>query len=96
MKAPMRFTLLACAIAFPSLLQAAEPVGKPQLKQAEPAGMKGRVQGAAPCCAITAINMQTGVVAMKDAKTGRIINVTVKNKARLNALRVGQQVDKNL
>lgn len=85
MKTLLRFAVLGCAVVFATSLRAAEPVG-----------IKNRMQGAAPCCAITAIDMKTGVVAMKDSKTGRITNVTVKNKAKLNGLRIGQMVGKNL
>jgi hypothetical protein len=95
-KTLLRFALLSCTVAFASSVPAAEPVGKPRLDPAEPAGVKGRVQGAAPCCNITAINMKTGVVTMKDSKTGQLTHITVKSKANLARLRIGQQVGKNL
>lgn len=69
------------------LAQAAEPAGKP---------VKARVHGAAPCCAVTAINQATGVVTLKDLKTGNISQVTVTDKAKLKSLNIGQQVGRNL
>jgi hypothetical protein len=80
-------------------LYAAEPASKsasPQLHKAEPAGAKAQMKKVEPCCGVTAVNAATGVVTMKDAKTGQTFNVTVQNKSKLNAIRVGQRVDKNL
>lgn len=76
-----------CAAAISSLAQAAEPVGKPA---------KARVHGLDPCCSVTAINQATGVVTLKDLKTGNISQVTVTDKAKLKSLKIGQQVDRNL
>ena len=76
-----------CAGAISPLAQAAEPVGKP---------VKPRVHGADPCCQVTAINQATGVVTLKDLKTGNISQVTVTDKAKLKNLKIGQQVGSNL
>lgn len=76
-----------CAGAISPLAQAAEPVGKP---------VKARVHGAAPCCGVTAINQATGVVTLKDLKTGNISQVTVTDKAKLKSLKIGQQVGRDL
>ena len=67
---------------------AAEPVGKPV--------NKARVHEAAPCCAVTAINQATGVVTLKDLKTGNISQVTVTDMTKLKSLKIGQQVNRNL
>ena len=80
------FSIL-CAGAISPLAQAAEPVSKP---------VKARVHGAAPCCAVTAINQATGVVTLKDLKTGKISQVTLTDKAKLKSLTIGQQVGSNL
>ena len=69
------------------LAQAAEPVDKP---------VKARVHGVEPCCGVTAINQATGVVTLKDLKTGNISQVTVTDKAKLKNLKIGQQVGSNL
>ena len=67
--------------------QAAEPVSKP---------VKARVHGIEPCCNVTAINQATGVVTLKDLKTGNISQVTVTDKAKLKSLKIGQPVGSNL
>lgn len=71
----------------PPLAQAAEPAGKP---------VKARIHGAMPCCFVTAINQATGVVTLKDLKTGNISQVTVTDQAKLKSLNIGQQVGRNL
>ncbi len=76
-----------CAGAISPVAQAAEPVSKP---------VKARVHGAAPCCAVAAINQATGVVTLKDLKTGNISQVTVKDMMKLKSLKIGQQVDSDL
>mgnify|MGYP000303565661 CR=1 FL=1 len=70
------------------LAQAAEPIND--------AKAKARVHEASPCCSVTAINQATGVVALKDLKTGKISQVTVTDMAKLKSLRIGQQVGSNL
>jgi len=88
--------VLAAALALPAY--ASEPVNaaKSKIRSAEPAGAKSQMKKLEPCCAVTAINAATGVATLRDLKSGRTFNVTVRNKARLNGLRVGQNVDKNL
>jgi Cu/Ag efflux protein CusF len=76
-----------CAGAIFPLAQAAEPVSKPA---------KARVHEIEPCCNVTAINQATGVVTLKDLKTGKISQVTVTDKAKLKGLKIGQQVGRNL
>jgi Cu/Ag efflux protein CusF len=87
MKKPILAVLLIalCGAGFAAL--AAEPVSKP---------VKARVHGSEPCCSVTAINQATGVVTLKDLKTGNISQVTVTDKAKLKSLKIGQQVDRNL
>lgn len=70
------------------LAQAAEPIND--------AKAKARVHRGEPCCGVTAINQATGVVTLKDLKTGNISQVTVTDKAKLKSLKIGQQVDRNL
>jgi len=49
-----------------------------------------------PCCQITAINTQTGVVTAKVNATGQVFQFTLNNRAELRQLRVGQGVYANL
>ena len=49
-----------------------------------------------PCCAVVAIDPKSGLVTLRNLKTGQASIVTVKDKAKLNTLRVGQQVDERL
>lgn len=87
--------VLAAVLALPA--HGAEPVGvKSKIRSAEPAGAKSQMKKGEPCCSVTAINAATGVATLKDLKSGQVFNVTVRNKARLNSLRVGQNVGKNL
>ena len=79
---------ILCAGAISPLAQAAAPVNdKP---------VKARVHEVEPCCGVTAINQATGVVTLKDLKTGNISQVTVTDKAKLKNLKIGQQVGSNL
>lgn len=78
---------ILCAGAVSPMAQAAEPVGKP---------VKARVHEGEPCCSVTAINQATGVVTLKDLKTGNISQVTVTDKAKLKNLKIGQQVGRDL
>jgi hypothetical protein len=79
---------------------AAEPVNdkraSPQLHKAEPAGAKAQMKKVEPCCSVVTVNAASGVVTLRDVKTGGTFDVRVQNKARLNGLRVGQRVDRNL
>ncbi len=88
-------SLLAAAHAF-----ASEPVNgtraSPQLHKAEPVGAKAQMKKSEPCCAVAAVNAASGMVTLRDLKTGSTFNVRVQNKARLNGLRVGHRVDRNL
>lgn len=87
-------SLLAAAHAF-----AAEPVGRsasPQLHKAEPVGAKAQMKKVEPCCSVVSINAASGMVTLRDLKTGSTFGVRVQNKARLNGLRVGHRVDRNL
>lgn len=88
-------SLLAAAHAF-----AAEPINdkraSPQLHKAEPVGAKAQMKKAEPCCNVVAVNAASGVVTLRDVKTGSTFDVRLQNKARLNGLRVGQRVDRNL
>ena len=77
-----------CAGAITPLAQAAEPLSKP--------ANKARVHEGEPCCGVTAINQATGVVTLKDLKTGKISQVTVTDMAKLKGIKIGQQVDRNL
>jgi hypothetical protein len=45
-----------------------------------------------PCCAVVAIDRKSGLVTLRNLQTGQASIVTVKDKAKLDALRVGQQV----
>lgn len=63
---------------------------------AEPVGGKMKAHGAAPCCAVTAIDAAKSVATLKDLKTGKTFQVRVRDKAKLKALKLGQQVDRNL
>jgi hypothetical protein len=56
-----------------------------------PAGL-----AAEPCCSIVAIDSSTGVVTLRDNKTGKTERVTIKDSARLAKLVVGQQTDRRL
>jgi len=50
---------------------------------------------AAPCCAITAIDVKTGVVTAKETATGQTFQFKVTDAALLNSLKVGQGVYAN-
>ena len=79
---------ILCVAAISPVAQAAEPVGKPV--------NKARVHGVEVCCSVTAIDQATGVVTLKDLKTGNISQVTVKDPAKLKSLKIGQQVGRDL
>ena len=44
---------------------------------------------------MVAVDAAKGVVTLKDAKTGKTFQVTLKDKARLKTLKAGQEVDRN-
>lgn len=46
----------------------------------------------APCCSVIAINAKTGMVSVKDAKTGKVTQYKAE-PAGIRALKVGQKVD---
>ena len=46
-----------------------------------------------PCCAVVAIDRKAGLVTVRNLSTGQASILTVKDKAKLDKLRVGQQVD---
>jgi len=50
----------------------------------------------APCCAIVKIDKATGLVTLRDNKTGKTETVTVKDPAALAKLSVGQAVDRSI
>lgn len=64
-----------CAIVRP-----AEPVGKPDLKPAE------------PCCSVTAIDTGTGIITATELATGRVFRFEVKDRALLTSVKIGQKV----
>src|SRR5438552_209668 len=49
-------------------------------------------QAGEPCCQITAINAQTGIVTAVDKATGKTFQFQVKNAALLRSFQVGQRV----
>ena len=50
----------------------------------------------APCCSIVSIDKTTGVVTLRDNKTGKLEKVTVKDPKKLATLAVGQPASTNL
>jgi len=50
----------------------------------------------APCCSIVSIDKTTGVVTLRDNKTGKLEKVTVKDAKKLATLAVGQPASANL
>jgi hypothetical protein len=49
-----------------------------------------------PCCPIVKIDKATGIVTIRDDKTGKLETVTVKDPAQLAKLSVGQKVDRSI
>ena len=47
---------------------------------------------ATPCCAITAIDVRTGIVSARDRANGRVIRFKVADAALLRSVKVGQSV----
>ena len=50
----------------------------------------------APCCSVTAVDAQTGVVTAKEAATGKVFQFQVKDAALLKSLKVGQKISADL
>lgn len=91
--------VLSASLLVAAQVFAAEPVNRsasPQLHKAEPVGAKAQMKKGEPCCAVAAVNAASGMVTLRDLKTGSTFDVRVQNKARLNGLRVGHRVDRNL
>jgi len=44
---------------------------------------------------VVGVDAAKGVVTLKDTKTGKTFQVTLKDKAQLKTLKVGQEVDRN-
>jgi hypothetical protein len=49
-----------------------------------------------PCCTVAGIDKATGIVTLRDSKTGKLEKVTVKDPAQLAKLSVGQTADRSL
>jgi hypothetical protein len=49
-----------------------------------------------PCCSIVAIDKATGVVTLRDNKTGKTETVTVKDPEQLKKLAVGQAAERTI
>jgi hypothetical protein len=49
-----------------------------------------------PCCGIVSIDKATGIVTLRDNKTGKLEKVTVKDPAQLAKLTVGQTADRSI
>lgn len=50
----------------------------------------------APCCAIVKIDKATGLVTLRDNKTGKLETITVKDPAAFAKLSVGQAADRSI
>jgi hypothetical protein len=55
-----------------------------------------RVFAASPCCTIAGIDKTTGIVTLRDTKTGKLDKVTVKDPSQLAKLAVGQTADRSI
>jgi hypothetical protein len=55
-----------------------------------------QLPAADPCCSIVSIDKTTGIVTLRDHKTGKLEKVTVKDAARLAQLTVGQPADRSI
>jgi hypothetical protein len=55
-----------------------------------------QVRAAAPCCSIVAVDRDTGVVSLRDNKSGKVEKVTVKDRGTLAKLAPGQQADRSI
>jgi hypothetical protein len=49
-----------------------------------------------PCCSIVSIDKATGIVTLRDNKTGKLETVTVKDPAQLAKLTAGQAADRSI
>ncbi len=59
------------------------------------AGFATASYAAEPCCNVVSVNAVTGVVTLRDLKTGAVFTVTVADKAKLTRLKPGQMVDRS-
>jgi hypothetical protein len=55
-----------------------------------------QVLAGTPCCGIVSIDKATGIVTLRDNKTGKLEKVTVKDPAQLAKLTVGQAADRSI
>jgi hypothetical protein len=55
-----------------------------------------QVAAADPCCSIVSIDQATGVVTLRDNKTGKLEKVAVANGALLAKMSVGQPADRSI
>jgi hypothetical protein len=49
-----------------------------------------------PCCSIVSIDKATGIVTLRDNKTGKLEKVTVKDPAQLAKLTAGHAADRSI
>jgi Cu/Ag efflux protein CusF len=61
-----------------------------------PAAKMPTVMGGTPCCSVAAVDQATGIVTLRDLKTGQTFQVAVKDAARLQSLKVGEQVERSI
>lgn len=54
------------------------------------------VFAAMPCCTIVGIDKATGIVTLRDSKTGKLEKVTVKDMGQLSKLAPGQTADRGI
>jgi hypothetical protein len=55
-----------------------------------------QVLAATPCCTIVSIDKATGILTLRDNKTGKLEKVTVKDPAQLAKLTAGQAADRSI
>ena len=55
-----------------------------------------QLRAADPCCSILAVDRDTGVVTLRDNKSGKIEQITVKDRAKLAKLAAGQAADRSI
>lgn len=55
-----------------------------------------QVQAGEPCCSIVSIDKSSGIVTLRDNKSGKTEQVTIRDASRLARLVVGQQTDHRL
>jgi hypothetical protein len=79
-----------------SIISQAPTAGGTSLAAATAAAKAGgQVNPAVPCCNITGVNMETGIVAAKENTTGQMFSFKVSNANLLNSLKIGQGVYAN-